>query len=80
MVEFLRLSWRKKITWGKKLSGSRCSIHHQKENLPVIAVSAHATKDMVKKGLDDGFMEYVTKPIDLPKLKQTLLNYLHITH
>lgn len=50
---------------------------YSKENLPIIAVSAHATKGQIQKGLDAGFLEYVAKPIDLLQLKQTLLNYLH---
>lgn len=48
--------------------------------LPVIAVSAHATKDQINKGLQAGFIEYVTKPLDLPELKKTITHYLPTTH
>jgi CheY-like chemotaxis protein len=33
--------------------------------IPVIALSAAATRKDIKKGLDAGFQEYLTKPVDL---------------
>lgn len=33
--------------------------------IPVIALSAATTREDIKKGLDAGFQEYLTKPVDL---------------
>ncbi len=38
------------------------------QKIPVIALSAHAMPDDIQKGRDAGFMEYLTKPVDLTKL------------
>ena len=46
-------------------------------NIPVIAISANAMEQDVKKGLNAGFIGYLTKPLDIPKLLallDTLLN------
>ena len=37
-------------------------------DIPVIAVSANAMERDVKKGLNAGFTDYLTKPLDIPKL------------
>lgn len=39
---------------------------------PVIAVSANAMPKDIKRGLEAGFDDYVTKPIDIIKLLQTV--------
>ncbi len=36
--------------------------------IPVIAISASAMRDDIKKGVDAGFDAYITKPIDVHKL------------
>lgn len=38
------------------------------KNIPVIAVSADAIPYEIKKGLDAGFLDYITKPFDVPAL------------
>ena len=40
--------------------------------IPVIAVSAQAMESDIKKALDIGFKDYITKPIDVPKLLNTI--------
>jgi CheY-like chemotaxis protein len=37
-------------------------------DIPVIAISANAMEQDVKKGLHAGFTDYLTKPLDIPKL------------
>lgn len=37
-------------------------------DIPVIAISANAMERDVKKGLEAGFIDYLTKPLDIPKL------------
>jgi PAS domain S-box-containing protein len=41
-------------------------------NITVIALSANATKEDIKKGKEAGFFDYLTKPIDIPKLIEVL--------
>jgi len=41
-------------------------------NTPVIAITANAMPQDVNKDLDAGFIEYITKPIDLKKLMQII--------
>jgi PAS domain S-box-containing protein len=44
-------------------------------DIPVIAISANAMEQDIKKGLAAGFADYLTKPLDIPKLL-TLLDKL----
>jgi PAS domain S-box-containing protein len=37
-------------------------------DIPVIAISANAMEQDIKKGLAAGFTDYLTKPLDIPKL------------
>lgn len=43
---------------------------------PIIAISANAMPKDVKKGLEAGFDGYITKPIDVKALLQTVDSYL----
>ena len=43
---------------------------------PIIAISANAMPKDVKKGLEAGFDGYITKPIDIKELLQTIDRYL----
>jgi len=45
--------------------------------LPIIALSANAHDDDVKKALAVGMDGYLTKPIDAEKLFKTVWHYLH---
>jgi PAS domain S-box-containing protein len=42
------------------------------EHIPVIALSANAMTGDIKKGLDEGFFRYITKPIVVSVLMQTI--------
>jgi len=49
------------------------ALHHLQvdpatSDIPVIAISANAMERDVKKGLAAGFVDYLTKPLDVPKL------------
>jgi len=50
--------------------------HEETANTPVIAVSANTMAKDIQKGLDAGFIEYITKPIDLKKLMQVVESVL----
>jgi len=45
-------------------------------DVPIIAVSAHATMDYRAKALAGGFNDYLTKPIDFSQLETLLHRYL----
>jgi len=47
-------------------------------NIPVIAVSANAMKKDIEHGISAGFQDYVTKPIDVTQLTQTITRILNI--
>jgi PAS domain S-box-containing protein len=42
------------------------------ESIPVVALSANAMPEDIQKGMDSGFCEYLTKPIDIIKLQNML--------
>ncbi len=44
--------------------------------IPVIALSANAMKKDIKKGLEAGFREYLTKPLDINQFLNSIDNYL----
>ena len=44
------------------------NINAETKDIPVIALSAAASKENIKKGLEAGFNQYLTKPILLPEL------------
>ena len=43
---------------------------------PVIALSSSTTEEDIKRGMDAGFDDYITKPVDLDKLSQVLIKLL----
>ncbi|MFK5913754.1 MAG: response regulator [Woeseiaceae bacterium] len=44
--------------------------------VPVIAISANAMSSDIKKGLDAGFVAYITKPINIEKFIENINKYL----
>jgi len=46
--------------------------NHETADIPVIAVSAHAMSEHVSKGINAGFIDYITKPIQVDQLMSTL--------
>ena len=49
------------------------------ENIPVIAISANAMSQDIEKGKGAGFVDYLTKPIDIQNFLDLLGKTLHIT-
>lgn len=45
------------------------------KHIPVVAVTANAMKEHVKKGKESGFKSYITKPIDIKGLVEVLNTY-----
>jgi hypothetical protein len=58
------------------MNGFECVAHlkarEQTRTIPVVAVSANAMPEDIAKGLAAGFTAYVTKPIDVQQLFQTI--------
>ncbi len=46
------------------------------QTIPVIAISASAMPDDIKKGLSKGFDDYITKPINIKNLLQSINYFL----
>lgn len=53
--------------------------YEETKSIPVIAVSANAMGHDVKSALDAGFKNYLTKPLNLSLLAETIQNTLHPT-
>ena len=47
-------------------------------NIPVIAISANAMSQDIEKGKNAGFVDYITKPIDIQNFLDLLSKTLHI--
>ena len=45
-------------------------------NLPIIAMTANAFSEDVKAALDSGMNAHIAKPIDIPKMLETLAKIL----
>ncbi len=54
--------------------------HDKTKDIPVLALSANALEQDVRKGLKAGFVDYLTKPVDIPKLLQSLANFTDPKH
>ncbi len=61
------------LTAFKKLQG-----WNETQSIPVIAVSANAMEHDIKNALDSGFKNYITKPIDLNLLVDTIQKTLQV--
>lgn len=48
------------------------------KDVPVVAISANALASDVEKGLDAGFSDYITKPINLQAFFTTIKKHLNI--
>ena len=46
-------------------------------SVPVVAVSAAATRDDIERGRSAGFDEYLTKPVRLDRLEEIVIKYCH---
>jgi len=57
---------------------SRLQKEENTKNIPVLAISANAMKNDIKKGLDAGFDAYITKPIDISELLTTIDKHLDL--
>jgi len=54
----------------------RLKANEKTASIPVIALTANATKDDIRKGVDYGFDGYLTKPIEVKKLLKTIKEHL----
>lgn len=50
------------------------------KDIPVFAISANAMTTDIKKGMDAGFLEYITKPIDINEFTEKLDSALRKIH
>ena len=48
------------------------------ESIPVVALSSRSASEDVRRGLEAGFAEYITKPTDLSTLMRTMAQVLRI--
>lgn len=64
------------ISGYEALTELRC--HEKTASIPVIAVSANAHKSQIKAGMEAGFYRYLTKPLNLYELEETIFNALNI--
>ncbi len=51
---------------------------HLGETYPVIAISANAMPKDIEKGMDAGFASYITKPVDIKLLMNSVYHHLNI--
>jgi two-component system, OmpR family, aerobic respiration control protein ArcA len=52
--------------------------HDQIKNIPLVFISGHSEKDMMRKGFSVGADDYLTKPFDLEKVKKTVKTLLYL--
>ena len=53
----------------------RASDHKEAATIPILAMTANAFDDDVKKSLDAGMNAHLAKPVDIDKLKRTIAEY-----
>jgi two-component system, sensor histidine kinase and response regulator len=51
-------------------------VRWNKENLPIIAMTAHAMQSEIQRCLETGMNDYVSKPVDPDKLKASLVHWI----
>jgi CheY-like chemotaxis protein len=56
----------------------RLRANEETKGIPVIAVSANVMPEDIEKGLQSGFDDYITKPIDIKKFKNVVGQYLSV--
>ena len=59
-----------------QIRGGRCG--HDKSNIPIIAMTAHAVSDVKQKGLEAGMNDYITKPINKNVIYSKILDLVKI--
>jgi signal transduction histidine kinase/CheY-like chemotaxis protein len=60
----------------RKSEGSRALSPDQGASVPIVALTANAVSGMKEMFLENGFSDYLSKPIDLAKLDEILLRWL----
>ncbi|MDX1587853.1 MAG: ATP-binding protein [Oleiphilaceae bacterium] len=48
-------------------------------NIPVIAISANAMPEDIRRGKSAGFNDYLTKPVDIPRLFEIIDQHIHLS-
>ncbi|MFA5518150.1 MAG: ATP-binding protein, partial [Spirochaetota bacterium] len=46
---------------------------HEKSDIPIIAITAHAVSDIKQKGLKAGMNDYISKPIDITQINKKIM-------
>jgi len=57
----------------------RLQSHESTRNIPVLALSAAATPRDIEKGMEAGFLRYLTKPIMVPKVMEAIRSAMETT-
>ena len=54
----------------------RLSSNHETQDIPIVAISANAMPEDIQKAKDAGFAHYLTKPININELLDTINSYV----
>ena len=54
----------------------RLKLYDETNNIPIVAISAHAMPTDMEKGISLGFTDYITKPINIPIFTEKISNIL----
>ncbi|MGF7046618.1 CheY-like chemotaxis protein [Paenibacillus sp. DS2015] len=54
--------------------------HERTKHIPVIAVSSFAMKTDIEKGLNAGFKQYITKPINIKRFTQMIEQFISVNN
>ncbi|MDN5285600.1 MAG: luxQ 1 [Mucilaginibacter sp.] len=49
---------------------------NEKSTIPIIAITAHATREVMEKCMDHGMNDFITKPFDAQNLHQKIMSFL----